>query len=270
MRKNFTLLSVFIISAIAMSCGLRLEPAIPGDAEMESYIRSVLKRMTLEEKVGQMTQLTITTITDASGVHIDEAKLDSVIGKYKVGSILNVPGEVSQTPEVYHRLISRIQEKSMEVMGIPCIYGLDQIHGATYTVGATFFPQEINLAATFNREYPRIMGEVTAYETRACLVPWTFAPVMDLGRDPRWPRMWESYGEDVYMNSTMAVESVKGLQGPDPNQMNSVLLRASSITWGTESRFRVRTARPHRLPPGICGKSILSPSRSASSPEPCR
>ncbi len=220
MRKNFTLLSVFIISVIAMSCGPRLEPAIPGDAEMESYIRSVLKRMTLEEKVGQMTQLTITTITDASGVHIDEAKLDSVIGKYKVGSILNVPGEVSQTPEVYHRLISRIQEKSMEVMGIPCIYGLDQIHGATYTVGATFFPQEINLAATFNREYPRIMGEVTAYETRACLVPWTFAPVMDLGRDPRWPRMWESYGEDVYMNSTMAVESVKGLQGPDPNQVD--------------------------------------------------
>lgn len=217
--KLKTLSLIFSFLGIAVSCTSAPDPAIPYDPQMESYIRKVLDGMTLEEKVGQMTQLTISTITDASGRNIDEEKLDSVIGRYKVGSILNVPGDVAQTPEVYHKLIRRIQEKSMEEIGIPCIYGLDQIHGATYTVGGTFFPQEINLAATFNREYPRIMGEVTAYETRACLVPWTFAPVMDLGRDPRWPRMWESYGEDVYMNSTMSVESVKGLQGDDPNHV---------------------------------------------------
>lgn len=221
MKTNYLSLLFYLCICLCLnSCENAQKSAIPFDAEMEKYIRNVLKGMSLEEKVGQMTQLTVSAISTEDGMDIDEAKLDSVIGKYKIGSILNVPGQVAQPAEVYHKFIRRIQEKSLEETGIPCLYGLDQIHGATYTAGGTFFPQEINLAATFNRDYPRIMGEVTAYETRACLVPWTFAPVMDLGRDPRWPRMWESYGEDVYMNSTMSVESVKGLQGADPNQVD--------------------------------------------------
>lgn len=227
MKTNYLLLFFYLCICLCLnSCGNAQRPAIPYDAEMERYIRNVLKGMSLEEKVGQMTQLTVSAISTEDGMDIDEAKLDSVIGKYKIGSILNVPGQVAQPAEVYQKFIRRIQEKSLEETGIPCLYGLDQIHGATYTVGGTFFPQEINLAATFNREYPRIMGEVTAYETRTCLVPWTFAPVMDLGRDPRWPRMWESYGEDVYMNSTMSVESVKGLQGTDPNQVDQYHIAA--------------------------------------------
>lgn len=227
MKTNYLLLFFNLCICLCLnSCGNAQRPAIPYDREMERYIRNVLKGMSLEEKVGQMTQLTVSAISTEDGMDIDEAKLDSVIGKYKIGSIFNVPGQVAQPAEVYHKFIRRIQEKSLEETGIPCLYGLDQIHGATYTVGGTFFPQEINLAATFNREYPRIMGEITAYETRACLVPWTFAPVMDLGRDPRWPRMWESYGEDVYMNSTMSVESVKGLQGTDPDQVDQYHIAA--------------------------------------------
>lgn len=222
--KNIVLTAATVL---ASACGSAVrQPAIPENPEMERYIRKILSEMTLEEKVGQMTQLTIETITDASGQNINEERLDSVIGKYKIGSILNTPGGVSQTKEVYRRIVSRIQEKSMEEIGIPCIYGLDQIHGASYVTGATFFPQEINLAATFNREYAYAMGEVTAYETRASLVPWTFSPVMDLGRDPRWPRMWESFGEDVYMNATMAVELVNGLQGGDPNNIDEYHLAA--------------------------------------------
>lgn len=227
MKTNYLLLFFNLCICLCLnSCGNAQRPAIPYDREMERYIRNVLKGMSLEEKVGQMTQLTVSAISTEDGMDIDEAKLDSVIGKYKIGSVFNVPGQVAQPAEVYHKFIRRIQEKSLEETGIPCLYGLDQIHGATYTVGGTFFPQEINLAATFNREYPRIMGEITAYETRACLVPWTFAPVMDLGRDPRWPRMWESYGEDVYMNSTMSVESVKGLQGTDPDQVDQYHIAA--------------------------------------------
>lgn len=195
--------------------------AIPENPEMEKYIRNVLKGMTLEEKVGQMTQLTIGTVTSKDGRTIDEAALDSIIGKYKVGSILNVPGDLSPDREIYKELITRIQEKSMEEIGIPCLYGLDHIHGANYVTGATFFPQPVNLAATFNREHVRKMAEVTAYETRACLVPWTFAPVMDLGRDARWSRAWESFGEDVLVNSVMSVEAVKAFQGNDPNCIDS-------------------------------------------------
>ena len=195
--------------------------AIPENPEMEKYIRNVLKGMTLEEKVGQMAQLTIGTVTSKDGRTIDEAALDSIIGKYKVGSILNVPGDLSPDREIYKELITRIQEKSMEEIGIPCLYGLDHIHGANYVTGATFFPQPVNLAATFNREHVRKMAEVTAHETRACLVPWTFAPVMDLGRDARWSRAWESFGEDVLVNSVMSVEAVKAFQGNDPNCIDS-------------------------------------------------
>ena len=143
--------------------------------------------------------------------------LDSVIGKYKVGSILNVPNGVAQSVEKWQEIIKRIQEKSMEVMGIPCVYGVDQIHGTTYTLGGTFFPQGVNMGATFNRELTREGARISAYETKAGSIPWTYAPVTDLGRDPRWPRMWENYGEDAYVNAEMGREAVIGFQGENPN-----------------------------------------------------
>ncbi|MCM1177531.1 MAG: glycoside hydrolase family 3 C-terminal domain-containing protein [Clostridium sp.] len=208
------------------SCSHKPSPAIPADKEIESRISRMLKKMTLEDKVGQMTQLTVGMIMDSTGMEVDDAKLDELISKYRVGSILNVPTGVSPEIGVYHKVIRKIQDKSIRELGIPCLYGLDQIHGASYIQGAVFFPQEINIAATFDRTYARQMGEVTAYETRAALVPWTFSPVMDLGRNPLWSRMWESFGEDVYLNSEMAAAEVKGLQGDDPNHVGLTGLAA--------------------------------------------
>lgn len=210
------------LSAMAQSV---VAPAIPRDEKIEQQVEQTLARMTLDEKIGQICELTIDVIQDrnntAGGFVIDEAKLDSVIGKYKVGSILNVPAGVAQDTAMWHNLIRRIQEKSLETMGIPCVYGVDQIHGTTYTLGGTLFPQGINMGATFNRDLTRRGAEISAYETRAASIPWTYAPVTDLGRDPRWPRMWENYGEDAYLNAEMGRESVFGFQGKNPNDIGS-------------------------------------------------
>ena len=210
------------LSAMAQSV---VAPAIPRDEKIEQQVEQTLARMTLDEKIGQICELTIDVIQDrnntAGGFVIDEAKLDSVIGKYKVGSILNVPAGVAQDTAMWHNLIRRIQEKSLETMGIPCVYGVDQIHGTACTLGGTFFPQGINMGATFNRGLTRRGAEISAYETRAASIPWTYAPVTDLGRDPRWPRMWENYGEDAYLNAEMGRESVLGFQGKNPNDIGS-------------------------------------------------
>lgn len=201
-------------------CGTAVEPALPCDSAVEKRIEAILGKMTLEEKIGQMTQLTIGVIMDEEREHLVPELMDTVFGKYKVGSILNVIGNSAPRKEKYVRIISEIQEKSLKEIGIPCLYGLDQIHGASYIAGATLFPQEINLAATFSRGYAEDMGRVTAYETRAALIPWTFSPVMDLGREPLWPRMWESFGEDAYLNAELAKATVHGLQGDDPGNVD--------------------------------------------------
>lgn len=193
-----------------------VEPAVPADKDIESRIEKLLKRMTLEEKVGQMTQLNATVVAD--GVNITPVG-DSLLRTYKVGSVLNAPGDVAKTPQDYCKFISELNEISLQTAGIPCLYGLDHIHGTSYVAGGILFPQEINIAATFNREHAYNMGKVTAYESRAADVPWTFSPTMDLGRNPEWSRMWESFGEDTYVNAQMAVAEVRGMQGDDPNHV---------------------------------------------------
>lgn len=196
--------------------------AIQRDATIEKRVDSVLKGMTLEEKVGQMMQMTSSTVTKwtEDGIALDPEKLETVIGKYKVGSILNTFGDMATPAAFTAMMVSQIQQKSLEEIGIPCIFGLDMIHGASYLTDGTLFPQEVNLAATFNREYARAMGEAMAYETRAAMVPWVFSPVMDLGRNAVWPRQWESFGEDPYLNAEMASVETKALQGDDPNHID--------------------------------------------------
>lgn len=214
--------TVMCAGAIALAVG-QTAPAIPSDPVIEANIQQWLKKMTLEEKIGQMCEITIDVVTDfeksRDGFTLSEAMLDTVIGKYKVGSLLNVPLSVAQKKEVWAKAIRQIQEKSMKEIGIPCIYGVDEIHGTTYTLDGTLFPQGVNMGATFNRAIVRRGAEISAYETKASCVPWTYAPVVDLGRDPRWPRMWENYGEDAYLNTVMGVEAVLGFQGSDPNHI---------------------------------------------------
>ena len=221
--KTFTLLLLMAATQLVMnSCTSNnsVKPAISQDAAVEKKVESVLKGMTLKEKAGQMVQINISALEDASREAIDPAKLDKVIGEYKVGSILNVMHDAAHSREHTANMVRQIQAKSMEAIGIPCIYGLDMIHGATYLIEGSFYPQEVNLAATFNRDYPRMMGEAIAYETRAAQVPWVFSPVMDLGRDPRWPRIWESWGEDPYLQAEMARIETQAIQDGDPNHID--------------------------------------------------
>ena len=187
--------------------------ACTAEDPIEKKVDSIVGKMTLEEKIGQMVQLNVTIVGNEDATGLSE-RGEEIIRKYKIGSILNTLGDKgAATPEAYRKMIRSIQEVSMDEMGIPCIYGLDQIHGATYTIGATFFPQEINLGATFNDKYAYELGRVLAYETRACNVPWCFSPVMDLGRHSAWPRLWESFGEDTYVNTRMGVQETLGQQG---------------------------------------------------------
>jgi len=220
MRKLFILIALAAL-IVSGACSSRpaVEPAIARDADVEAKVEKVLKGMTLKEKAGQMVQLTVMTIEDATHEAIDPAKLDKIIGEYKVGSILNVMHDAAHTREQTAAMIKQIQDKSMEVLGIPCIYGLDMIHGASYLIEGTLYPQEINLGATFNRDYAFAMGRAMAYETRAAQCPWVFSPVMDLGRDPRWPRIWESWGEDPYLQAEMARVETIAIQGADPNHI---------------------------------------------------
>ncbi len=210
---------MFAAAAAALSacCGTpSVAPAIPKDKDIESKVEKLLKDMTLEEKVGQMTQLTSTAI--AEGGDLTEFG-EIALKEYKIGSVLNSIGNSAKGPEVCNEFISELNEISIETTGIPCIYGLDHIHGVSYVTGGILFPQEINIAASFNRDHAYNMGKVTAYESRAANVPWTFSPTMDLGRNPEWSRMWESFGEDTYVNSEMAVAELKGMQGDDPNHV---------------------------------------------------
>ena len=212
-----------LAAAAAVACGNKapaVKPAIAPDAAVEAQVEQVLKGMTLEEKAGQLVQLSIGVITAEGTDDVDPAKMDVIFGKYKVGSILNVMNDHALDREQTAAFISKIQESSMKHIGIPCIYGLDMIHGASYLTDGSFYPQEINLGATFNREYAAMMGHAMAYETRAAQCPWVFSPVMDLGRDPRWPRQWESWGEDPYLQSEMARVETVAIQGGDPNHID--------------------------------------------------
>ena len=181
-------------------------------------IEDLLKRMTLEEKVGQMTQLALAMVVSGrdQDVKIDPAKLEKAIVKYGVGSILNVSDQ-ALTVDKWRELIGQMQEAATKKtrLGIPMIYGIDSIHGANYVRGAALFPQEIGMAATFNPELMKRAAEITAIETRAAAIPWSFSPVLDLGRNPLWPRFWETFGEDPYLAKVMGVAFVRGLEGTD-------------------------------------------------------
>lgn len=234
---NRKLLAVALLSAAIASPSW--SQCIPYDEKVEAQVEALLSKMSLRDKVGQMCELAIDKVaqnssdnnvkdnnslqTLADGMLSADA-VNEVFGKYRVGSILNVPFGVAQTPEKWASVIRTLNDISMRECGVPEIYGVDQIHGASYTWGATLFPQEVGQGASFNPAIPHRIGEITAYESRACLIPWVYSPVMDVARSPLWPRVWESFGEDVLLNGIMASQLTLGLQGDDPNHvgMNNV------------------------------------------------
>ena len=294
-------------------------PAIPADPEIEKNVQNWIKKMTLEEKVGQMLELNldlfgsnvvvseakvdrnklkaimqqynqgnpeeidaVLAMTDQEisdrfapyGLDIyegsverkwvlDEAKLEEVISKYKVGSILNAPGH-ALTPEHWSEIIPKINEISMKHMGIPCIFGLDNNHGVTYVAGGTLFPQSINVAASFNTDLAYMASEICAAESRAADCPWVYNPTIDLGRDPRWSRIWESYGEDAIVTSRMVEAAVRGYQGPDNNHIDGRHVATSVkhyFAYGAPWSGKDRT--PAYLSPQLLREKYFEPFKCA-------
>jgi beta-glucosidase len=225
MRKFvITIMAIAMLSCAAGCASVRTKTS---DSKMEKKIEELLAKMTLQEKVGQMTQVTLEVVagqTDKDGwLKLDDKKLQDAIIQHQVGSILNCGGQ-ARSVDNWHEIITQMQNMATKQtrLGIPIIYGIDAIHGANYTLGATIFPQHIAMAATGNADLVRAEGEITALEVRASGMPWNFNPVLEVGRNPMWPRHWETFGEDAYLGSVMAAAYVKGLQGNDISQPTKV------------------------------------------------
>lgn len=268
MKKSF-LISMFAGFAAALSAQT-MTPAIPRDPQIEANVEKMLSKMTLDEKIGQMLELNLDvlgnmTVENGKPVwKLNEAMLDSCISKYKVGSILNAPGTRAATVKQWQEWIRLIQKKSVKYIGIPTVYGLDHNHGVTYTQGGTLFPQPINLAASFNPQLATEMAQVTAYESRAGNCPWVYNPVLDLGRDPRWSRIWESFGEDALVNARMAEAEILGYQGTDPNHIDPFHVATSVkhyMAYGAPFTGKDRT--PAYLAPNMLREKYFEPFRAA-------
>ena len=236
--------------------------------EINRKVEALLQKMTLEEKIGQMTQVTIQVVSrkGPKGEHqLDPRKLRNAIVKHHVGSILNVdPGAYSL--QHWHEIIRQIQDVATREtrLGIPVIYGIDAIHGANYTRGATLFPQSIGMAATWNPELVRKEGEITALEVRASGIPWNFNPVLGVGRQPIWPRFFETYGEDPYLVSVLGRAYIKGLEGEDNDISRSNRVAACMKHYlGYSFPLTGQDRTPAWIPERMLREIFLPPFRAA-------
>ena len=259
---------LFALLCAAATVAHAQRPAIPRDEALESKVEKTLAGMTLDEKIGQMLELNLDIMGgyEADGSwKLNETMLDTLISKYKVGSILNAPGTRAHTVEQWQYWIRLIQKKSMKNIGIPDIYGLDHNHGVTYTQGGTLFPQPINLAASFNTELAFRGAKITAYESRTANCPWVYNPVVDLGRDPRWPRLYESFGEDAIVNARMVEAQVRGYQGDDPNHLGPWNVATSTkhyFAYGAPWSGKDRT--PAYVSPQMLREKYFEPFKAAA------
>lgn len=264
MRKYFL---AVVCCCSAWAAAQTAKPAIPRDEQLEAKIEKTLAKMTLDEKIGQMLELNLDIMGtyDASGKwKLNETMLDTCISKYKVGSLLNAPGTRAATVEQWQEWIRLIQKKSMKHIGIPDVFGLDHNHGVTYTQGGTLFPQPINIAASFNTELARTGAQVTAYESRAANCPWVYNPVTDLGRDPRWSRIWESFGEDPIVNARMAEAEIMGYQGNDHNHLSRYNVATSLKHYmGYGAPFTGKDRTPAYIAPNVLREKYFEPFKAA-------
>lgn len=263
MKKNI-IIAAFALTAASM---WGVKPAIPANPAIEARVNEIVSGMTLEQKVGQMCEIEIGVLADrdrSAGFRMNPDAALFAFKNFQVGSVLNVPLGEAQTVPVWRNVISGIQDESMKYIGIPDIYGVDQIHGTTYIAGGTLFPQEVNMAASFNRDLVRRAAEISAYETRAASIPWTYAPVMDIARDARWSRVWESFGEDPYVNAELAAAMVKGYQGEDPNNIDKYHVASCAkhyLGYGAPRSGKDRT--PAIIAPNELREKYFEPFRRA-------
>lgn len=255
-------------AALLSSYTEKKESADKPKSAIDLKVDALLAKMTLEEKAGEMTQLTLDMITKGApydakkATAIDQAKLDTVILKWHVGSILNT-GQYTLPREKWYEIMGKIQESTQKSrLKIPVLYGIDAIHGVNYTVGATLFPQELAMAATWNPALVEKGASITAYETRASAIPWTFSPVLDLGRNPLWSRFFETYGEDTYLATQMGNAAIKGYQGNDishPEKISACLKHYVGYSASTSGKDRT----PILLPERVLRESYLPPFAAA-------
>ena len=264
MRKYFL---AVVCCCSAWAAAQTAKPAIPRDEQLEAKVEKTLAKMTLDEKIGQMLELNLDIMGtyDASGKwKLNETMLDTCISKYKVGSLLNAPGTRAATVEQWQEWSRQKQKKSMKHIGIPDVFGLDHNHGVTYTQGGTLFPQPINIAASFNTELARTGAQVTAYESRAANCPWVYNPVTDLGRDPRWSRIWESFGEDPIVNARMAEAEIMGYQGNDHNHLSRYNVATSLKHYmGYGAPFTGKDRTPAYIAPNVLREKYFEPFKAA-------
>ena len=266
MKTTFLTVLLACASAVTVAQGT-VKPAIPRDPALEAKVEKTLAKMTLDDKVGQMLELNFDIMGkyQDGGWQLNETTLDTLISKYRVGSILNAPGTRAHTVDEWQKWIRFIQQKSMKYLGIPDIYGLDHNHGVTYTQAGTLFPQPINLAASFNTDLAYSGAQITAYESRAANCPWVYNPVVDLGRDPRWPRIYESFGEDAVVNARMVEAQIKGYQGDDPNHLGKFNVGTSTkhyFAYGAPWSGKDRT--PVYLSPQLLREKYFEPFKAAA------
>ena len=272
MKSLKYILCLLAVLAAVYSCDKKPAhaPSIPKDPDIERQIDRILSKMTLDDKVGQMLQINLDvlggyTFKDGRPAWaLDEAKVDTMIANYRVGSFLNAPG-MALSPEQWREVIGIFNKHSVEHMGVPTLYGLDHNHGVTYSLDGTLFPQPINVGASFNVDLVRTMAEVTAYESRAGDCPWVFNPVVDLGRDPRWPRIWESFGESPVVNARMVEAEVKAYQGDDPNHIDKYHVATSVkhyFAYGAPFTGKDRT--PAYLSPQMIREKYFTPFKAAA------
>ena len=242
-------------------------------SDIDKKADDILSKMTLEEKVGQMTQINLTVIAKGPNkwsssfpMEIDEKKANKALVDFKVGSVLNTINNTAQKPSVWFKNISKIQDIAMKNtnLGIPVIYGIDAIHGTTYTDGATMFPQQITTAASWNPENAYNMALVCAYETRASSIPWNFSPVLDLGLDPRFSRQFESFGEDPLMVERFGVEMIKGYQGLNNDISNKYSVAACMKHFvGYHATISGKDRTPAYIPDNVLKEYHIEPFKKA-------
>ncbi len=266
LKKLF--MSIALVSCTASAGAQTVAPAIPRDEELEQKVEETLSKMSLDDKIGQMLALNLDIMGNYDPLTgnwtLNETMLDTCITKWRVGCIFNAPGTRAATVEQWQKWIVPIQEMSMRHIGIPCIYGLDNNHGVTYVQSGIMFPQPINIGASFNTRLALRGAQVNAYESRAANCSWVYNPTVDLGRDPRWSRIWESFGEDAIVNSRMVEAELLGYQGADPNHLGKYNIGTSVKHYmGYGAPFTGKDRTPAIIAPNVLREKYFEPFRAA-------
>jgi len=263
------LLPLSLLWLVMIGCSSVTNHTDENDEIINEKVNNLLKIMTLQEKVGQMLNIGLPSLLEGpfysyrDTLIFDDQKVQTLLVEYGAGSVQNL-GSFPLTPEQWNYYIGKIQEinKNQTRLGIPILYGIDAVHGANYSAGSILFPHQINLAASFNVDLAKQVGEMTSYELRACTIPWNYSPVLDVARHSRWGRIFESFGEDTYMVDQMGQAMFKGAQGDSPAEKDKTLQCAKHFV-GYGASYNGKDRSPVMLSENYIRQVLLPPFETA-------